>query len=82
MTVKKPRFDNVLAAQSASYSTQIAASAAHTATFLGDHTTFASVQSGSGPDNLVPSFALQSHPNEEAAHLTPFASPGHEVFSR
>ena len=39
---KKPRFDDeVLAAQSASYSTQVAASAAHTATFLGDQTTFA-----------------------------------------
>ena len=76
---KKPRFDNeVLAAQSASYSSQVAASAAHAATFLGDQTTFAATQSASGPNNLVPSYALQSHPNEEAAPFTPFASPGHE----
>ena len=76
---KKPRFDDeVLAAQSASYPTQVSTSAAHAATFLGDHTTFAPAQSGSGPDNSVPSFALQSHPNKEAAHFMPFASPGHE----
>ena len=41
---KKPRFDDeVLAAQSASYPTQVATSAAHAATFLGDHTTFAAI---------------------------------------
>ena len=76
---KKPRFDDeVLAAQSASYPTQVATSAAHAATLLGDHTAFAPARSGSGPYNLVPSFALQSHPNEEAAHFTPVASPGCE----
>ena len=74
---KKTRFDKeVLAAQSA-YSNQVAASAAHADTVLGDHKTFASAQSGSGRDTLVPTFALQSYPNDEAAHFTPVASPGH-----
>ena len=40
----------------------------------------ASAQSCSGADKFFPSFALQSHPDEEEAHATPFASPGHEIL--
>ena len=76
---KKPRYDNeLLAAQSAPYSAQSVSSAAHAATFVGDQPSFATAQSGAGLDNLLPSFALQSHPNEQAPDFVPFASPGHE----
>ena len=45
---------------------------------MGDQPSFATAQSGAGLDNLLPSFMLQSHPNEQAPDFVPFASPGHE----
>ena len=56
---KKPCYDNKsLAAQSAPYSAQLVSSAAHAATFVGDQPSFATAQSGTGLNNLLPSFAL------------------------
>eukprot|EP00112_Aurelia_sp_Birch-Aquarium-sp1_P009353 Seg206.2 transcript_id=Seg206.2/GoldUCD/mRNA.D3Y31 product="hypothetical protein" protein_id=Seg206.2/GoldUCD/D3Y31 len=69
---KKPRYDDELSAA------QSAPDSGHAATFLGDPPNFAPAQSGSAFDNFGPSFALQSHPNEEASHFMPFPSPGHE----
>ena len=76
---KKPRHDSkFLAAQSAPYSAQSVLSVAHAATFVGDQPSFAPAQSGAALDNLLPSIALQSHPNEQAPDFVSFASPGHE----
>ena len=79
MSEKRPRYDDELtAAQSATFSAQAAPSAAHAATNFGDQRSFATAQSGAGIDNFLPSFALQSHSNEQAPDLVSFASPGHE----
>ena len=45
---------------------------------MGDQPSFARAQSGASLDNLLPSFVLQLHLNEEAPDFMLYASSGHE----